>query len=112
MKSIRIICIGLSLALLIPVTAVAKYTIYGVGSASCGEWVTDRKNGDWYSKGQWMLGVISAVGYYDVYDLKETDSQAFAVWLDNYCQANPLNQINEGVYDLVRELAIPNGPNK
>lgn len=71
MKSIGKIYLGLSLALLIPVTAVAQYTIYDAGSASCGEWVTDRKNGNWHGKGQWMLGVISAVGYYDVYDLKK-----------------------------------------
>lgn len=82
------------------------YTIYGAGSSSCGEWVSERATGSWHSKGQWMLGVISAVGYYSVSDLKKIDSQAFAVWMDNYCKENPLSQFSEGVYSLVEELAV------
>ena len=87
-------------------TASYAYKLYGAGSQSCGEWVSERAAGDWFSKGQWMLGVISAVGYYSVYDLKDIDSQAFAVWMDNYCKENPLNQFSEGVYSLVEELAV------
>ena len=81
------------------------YQIYGEGTSSCGECISERSSGNWHSKGQWMLGVISAVGYYGVYDLKRTDSRAFAVWIDNYCQKNPLDDFSKGVYSLIEELA-------
>jgi hypothetical protein len=92
-------------ALLCATQSASAYRLYGAGGGSCGEWVSERSSDQWYGKGQWMLGVISAVGYYSVYDLNDIDPQAFAVWMDNYCQKNPLEQFSEGVYALVEELA-------
>ena len=107
MKNNKIAFFGIIFTLLMAnFTNASGYQLYGVGVGSCGEWVSERKAGSWHSKGQWMLGVISAVGYYDIYSLKQTDSQAFAVWMDNYCQKNPINQFSDGVYALVKELTI------
>lgn len=85
--------------------SVSAYQLYGAGGKSCGEWVSERASGKWYGKGQWMLGVITAVGHYGVYELKDVDSEAFAVWMDNYCRKNPLEEFSVGVYELVEELA-------
>lgn len=69
-----------------------------------------RADKSWYDMGQWMLGFVSAVGYYDVHDLKEIDSLAFAAWMDNYCRQHPLQSFGDGVKDLVLELKIPDKP--
>ncbi|KAB7678716.1 hypothetical protein [Plesiomonas shigelloides] len=87
------------------ITLANDYTIYGEGNRSCGEWTSERASGNWHSKGQWMLGVISAVNYYYIYELEKTDSQAFAAWMDNYCEAHPLDEFSKGVFSLIDELA-------
>ena len=78
--------------------------MYGSGVGSCGEWLQERKGNDWYNKGQWMLGFVSAAGYYANYTLKNTDSKAFVAWMDNYCHAHPLEDFSTGVKSLVEEL--------
>jgi len=53
-----------------------------------------------------MLGFISAVGYYSVKGgiARKSDSNAYAAWLDKYCEENPLKQVSDGTYALVEEL--------
>lgn len=82
------------------------YYIYGEGQRSCGTWVFQRENNSFSPKGDWMLGAISAVGYYDVRDLKEADVDAMFVWIDNYCQDHPLKDFGQAVYALIERLAI------
>jgi hypothetical protein len=100
----------LAVALLVSSKSFAEetgnYKMYGFGYSSCGSWLDDRKGDGWYGKGQWMLGTISAVGYYGVFKLKELDSVSFALWMDNYCKANPLSTLSEGTHQLVLELKI------
>lgn len=87
-----------------PLALGSKYTIYGAGARSCGEWVTNRSSDRWIDMGEWMLGFITAAEYYNDYDLKHSDSEAFAVWMDNYCKQNPLKDLNSGAEQLVQEL--------
>ena len=87
-------------------TADAEYNLYGVGGLSCREWVSKRKDGDWFDMGEWMLGFISAVGYYDIYMLKDLHAQSLAEWMDKYCQQKPLDEFAEGVKKLVEELNV------
>lgn len=54
--------------------------------------------------GEWMLGYIPAVGYYDVARLRDSDSGALFVWMDNYCQQNPLEAFETGVQKLLEPL--------
>jgi hypothetical protein len=78
---------------------------YGAGDSSCGTWLANRKEGNWYTDGQWVLGWLSAAGYYDVRgDLRETDSDAVDAWLDKYCREHPLNTIKAAAASLVDEL--------
>lgn len=88
-----------------PKASDGKYITYGAGNSSCGTWLSERPSGNYFNESQWMLGFISATGYYEVMDLKETDAKALTAWMDNYCRANPLDGFNEGVHSLVEELA-------
>lgn len=81
-----------------------NYQIYGSGATTCGSWSVNRKNGRWYDEGQWMLGAISAAGYFNVFNLKKSDSNSFALWMDNYCASNPLSTVSDGTYKLILEL--------
>jgi len=82
-------------------------TVYGVGNHSCGKWLaTAHDTDEWFDQLNWVLGWLSAAGYYDVHgSLRKTDSDAIAAWMDNYCRQHPLKTIEDGAADLVRELA-------
>jgi hypothetical protein len=82
------------------------YTIYGAGAKSCGTWTDVRKNKNSYSHVSWVLGFVSSYGYYGDKNLKEVDYQAMYSWMDNYCQASPLNRISDGAKKLVEALTI------
>ena len=84
--------------------AQAEYILYGQGSLSCKEWVDRRKSETWYELGEWMLGFISAVGYYDVQALEERDPATFLPRMDAYCRDNPRHEFADGVQELVEEL--------
>jgi len=101
----KIFYLFLAMSLLVT-PAFADYTLYGLGGVWCEEWVAKRRNDNWHDIGEWMLGFISAVGYYGVYDLKDDEAQAFAKWMDAYCQQNPLNEFADGVQKLIEELNI------
>ena len=84
--------------------------IKGAGATSCGQWVEDRKIDSHYTQLNWVMGFISAYNYY-VYTgtapngvFGAADPNAVAVWLDNYCQGNPLSTPYEGAISLVKEL--------
>ena len=86
----KAVCLAVSILMFWSSSAFSEaggYVNYGVGAHSCGMWLAARKSGDYYIYGQWMLGFVSAVGYFDVYDLKDTDAQAMMAWVDNYCSA-------------------------
>ena len=86
-----------------------KYTVYGVGGQSCGGWIaasTDQEERNFHAS--WLLGWISAAGYYDVRgSLKDTDSDALIAWTDNYCRDHPLDTLFVAAAALVRKLAKP-----
>jgi len=82
----------------------ADYNLYGLGSLPCREWMNKRTSDSWYEMGEWMLGFISAVGYYGIYTLKDADAQAFLKWMDAYCREKPQNEFADGVQKLVETL--------
>lgn len=89
-----------------PTPALAGYKGYGIGMKSCGAWQQERKSGsgDWYQMGQWVLGYVTAYGYYGTYDLRDVDAQAMFAWIDNYCQQNPLEDIEAAAQKLIDTL--------
>jgi hypothetical protein len=90
--------------LLIPNLSYSERTAYGIGTRSCGEWLDRRKNNNWLSMGEWMLGFVTAAHWYQVYELKDTDSVGLATWMDKYCTDHPLEKFYIANSDLVREL--------
>ena len=49
---------------------------------------------------------VSAAGYYAVQgQLRNTDHNAVAAWIDKYCREQPLNKLNAAAQSLVGELA-------
>jgi hypothetical protein len=99
----------LLLVLLIPVTSAAT-PIKGAGASSCGEWLEGRKQDSYQAQLHWIQGFISAYNQY-VYFGKNpngvfgsADHKSIAVWMDNYCQQNPLSSPHDGAVLLIKEL--------
>lgn len=85
--------------------------IKGAGSASCGSWLEERRNGTYYSELNWIFGFISSYNHYHSVSIygkngvfKNTDYQAIAAWMDNYCKQNPLLSPYQGTVQLIEEL--------
>jgi hypothetical protein len=84
----------------------------GPGSATtCGGWVEARnEHGPYPADTQfaiesWSLGFLSGMALGEAGDpLGRTDSEAIAVWLDNYCQKFPLAHLSTALYILLRSL--------
>ena len=83
------------------------YTAYGPGTYSCGQWLSTRSDEQLrYIDLFWVLGFVSAAGFYNSHgDLETTDKDAIMSWLDNYCRANPLEKLFVASNALVVELA-------
>ncbi len=108
---------------LIPIAALAlvstcawssEYTNIGEGTNSCGSFISDKKEGG-HRLGlnyQWMSGYITGVNNRRAIadPNKESnlgsglDSESMLLWLENYCRANPLNNLENAAGALVSEL--------
>ncbi len=80
------------------------YKSYGYGVKSCGSWVEARNKGDFYTAAQWVLGYLTAYGYYGSENLKEVDSGAILTFMDNFCREKPLEDIETGAQALINAL--------
>jgi hypothetical protein len=55
-----------------------------------------------------VLGWVSAAGYYAVQgELRDTDANSVAAWVDKYCRENPLNKVKDAAKSLIDELSKP-----
>jgi len=108
MKTLKIKHLLLATAIsLVFVNQAHAYTTYG--SYDCGEWVTESKStGPMRS---WLLGFMT--GLNAMYDLsgrnddplsKINSAKQIYVWMDNFCQKNPLKTVTSGGVDLFIEL--------
>ena len=95
----------LALAFAMPLLAQSQ-TVYG--TPDCGGWI---KQGSSQQKG-WLLGYMSGLNVmHEVESLKPVNplknlnsaDQAF-LWMDTYCQKNPLENVGEGGWKLFKEL--------
>ena len=82
------------------------------GSASCGEWIqyrspTSGTEGGWRTlvSQSWLMGYLSglAVGRNKNF-MQNTDAQSIYLWMDNFCNSNPLDNLDTGGYVLADEL--------
>jgi len=110
MKQLSLLVLVLSFAITTPVTAADKDGSYWQqGDISCGEWVKRRKKEDMahLSLIFWIGGYITAHNSHkpDVYNiLGSTDMESVLLWMDKYCQDNPLNGLAVGMDVLTEEL--------
>ena len=107
-----------------PLSAVAAeqavgnaYMMLGAGPTSCGAWTQDHKSNPKSPKGYaediWVTGYITAMNLWYLprdrgisRNLAEgTDVDGLAGWIDNYCSANPLDNIADAAEALAVELA-------
>ena len=87
----------------------APSTILGNGAYSCGTWTADRRDGGevWDTDRSWLAGYLSG---YSVFGgsitnvIEGLDRDARAQWVDNYCDAHPLDPIYTAADALIAEL--------
>jgi hypothetical protein len=73
-----------------------KYNLIGSGTISCGTWTASRREGRALLPEQWILGFLSGIGYESEggdNPLNGVDANAVWAWMDNYCRANPLDDV-------------------
>jgi hypothetical protein len=79
------------------------------GARSCGKWVNAKEEDGWYwtvLQG-WVAGYITAAnlwipGKYDW--LEGSDLDGAMLWIDKYCNENPLSNTTDAMKILMREL--------
>lgn len=78
------------------------------GVRSCGTWIEQRatKGFDRLATEAWLVGFLSGGALStNMNVLQGTDNASLFAWIDNYCRANPLNDLGDGAQDLFIELA-------
>ena len=83
--------------------------VMGPGTISCGKWIEQRREAGvvMYGSEDWVLGFLSSYNQYSSTDGRLTadiDSEGAMTWLDNYCQAHPLDKLITATTALVAEL--------
>jgi hypothetical protein len=87
-------------ACVIPSTAQAVILI---APTDCGNWVKDRKDNGWLTRANQanLLGYLSGLAMARNKDfLRNTSNQSLFLWIDKYCQDNPLSNVYEGGLEL------------
>ena len=79
-----------------------KYRVWGSGTVSCGTWITHRGSNSFLADAEfsWVQGFITGLNAGLPNDSSnygqvgaQLDPNAVEVWVDNYCQAHPLNDL-------------------
>jgi hypothetical protein len=87
-----------------------NYTVLGEGTVSCGKWLKYRQAKSVVASNYvaaWIAGYLSAhnkllVGVKNIG--KDTDTAGRYAWIDNYCRANPLSDIDAAADALIAHL--------
>lgn len=106
MRSV-LVAVAAALALTAPLPSVASgYETYGPGVKSCGHWTNESHGELRYDLSEWVLGYVSAAGYYNDYHLRDTDADGISAYMDTYCKAHPLDSVEKGAQHLIEDLRI------
>jgi len=98
-----------AVTLLVVTDAALAVNVRGV--PSCGKWVKDRQERDVLTTTaleHWLMGYLSglAIGLDKEFFQKDgvsIDNESLLLWMDNYCRANPLKDVQEGGNQLMKE---------
>jgi len=103
------------IAFILALYANTSLAVSVMGSKSCGEWIAQKPVGDDKSwpriiSEAWLIGYISgraAATGKDV--LRDAAASGLILWVDNYCQMNPLAYTDEAGAKLFQELRRRSG---
>jgi hypothetical protein len=84
--------------------------VYGQGTKSCGAWTTDaavpthdvRYRAHTENK-SWVVGYVTGATAGGM-RLRQSDSLGMVTFIDQFCQANPLDDISKATFALVKAL--------
>ena len=102
----------LIIALALVSTGAWGYTSQGAGTDGCGKYVAEKQKNSitHYKEIAWVQGFITGGNSErernggDSQIAKEVGAESIALWLENYCQENPLRSLTEATEALVEEL--------
>jgi hypothetical protein len=89
-----------------------RYGIIGAGVNSCGKFIESRRNNnklDYLTHLCWMGGFITSVNVNnaDTYNLiGHTDMDGVMLWMENYCQRNPLDTFTNAAQSFVYYMSV------
>lgn len=100
MKTLATLCCALF------VFSVNAQPVTVMGAQSCGKWVAERGNLVQYSRNfGWLTGFLSGMSAATRVDaMGPVDGDSIALWVDNYCRANPLARMDTAATVLFDEL--------
>jgi hypothetical protein len=90
-----------------PPTALNALTMQGI--PNCAAWLQIRSSGRAVEATSWLLGFLSGISlgtgreFWDIPNKTLAPEQAY-LWMDNFCQANPLKSVLDGAYQLFNEV--------
>ncbi|MFC1776761.1 hypothetical protein ACFL3I_05380 [Pseudomonadota bacterium] len=108
----RLVLIGLITLLALVSTGAWGYTVRGAGGKSCGKYVSEKQEGSVLHSISlnWVLGFITGVNVTQEVAGRRAnlgasfDTESIELWLENYCRANPLEDLVTATIDLSLEL--------
>ena len=75
------------------------------GAPSCGSWISEKVVVIRAGNERWLVGFLSGLAAVSNKDfIKGTDNESIFLWVDNYCQANPLKDVFDAGIMLATEL--------
>jgi len=92
-----------------------KMVVAGAGTASCGEFIADTKNNETLRDTYflWAQGFLSSLNFKHLRNWESatdlSDPDALKLWIENYCEENPLSIYAAAVAKLWSELRIRQG---
>ena len=105
--NVKKLLIAIAFGLVFLNTALAGTTF---GVTDCGRWVTESKSTRISAK-TWLLGYLTGLGAMHEVNNRNDDpmkkinsSDQIFLWMDNYCQKNPLKDVADGGFQLFMEL--------
>lgn len=80
------------------------------GATSCGDWVQERQLKGSTTRQTWVVGYLSGLAVGSEVDfIGKKDNPSLFLWIDNYCRANPLKDIDDAANELALELIKSKG---
>ena len=94
-------------SLVLSATAFDAKAVEVAAPFSCGDWVKERKIDSVFQtiSKKWIFGYLSGLAAASGKDiLRGTGNESIFLWIDNYCQVNPLKSSDDAGNALFREL--------